>query len=61
MEPAIPTFITQLWPVIWPFLLLAVVWIVIRFVFRLAMRVMVTGCAVLLLVGAVLFVLRLVR
>ncbi len=61
MDIAIPTFISNLWPVIWPFVLLAVVWIVIRFVFRLAMRVMVTGCVVLLLAGAAIFILRLVR
>ncbi len=61
MESSIPAFFANLWPVIWPFLLIAAAWIVIRFVFKLAMRVMVSGCFILLLLGAALIVFRLLR
>ncbi len=61
MSSILPTFLSPYWTFIWPLLALAVLWILIRFVFRLAMRVMLTGCAVLLVVGAVILVLRLVH
>ena len=54
-------FFSNLWPILWPILAIAVVWIVIRFVFKLAMRVMVSGCFVLLLLGAALIIFRLLR
>ncbi len=61
MEPTIPAFLTNLWPVIWPILLIAAAWIVIRFVFKLALRVMVSGCFIILLLGAALIIFRILR
>jgi hypothetical protein len=61
MEPSFAAFFSNLWPVIWPFVLIAAAWIVIRFVFKLAMRVMVTGCFIILLLGAAIIVLRMLR
>ena len=37
---------------------LAIVWIVIRFVLRLAWRILFTGCALILVLGLVLFLIR---
>jgi hypothetical protein len=37
---------------------LAVVWIIIRFVLRLAWRLLFTGCALILALGLVLFLIR---
>ncbi len=61
METSSAVFFSNLWPVIWPFLLIAAAWIVIRFVFKLAMRVMVSGCFVILLLGAAIIVIRMLR
>jgi hypothetical protein len=58
MESSFAAFFSNLWPVIWPILLIAAAWIVIRFVFKLAMRVMVSGCFIILLLGAAIIVLR---
>lgn len=61
MESTTAAFFSNLWPVIWPILAIAAIWIVIRFVFKLALRVMVSGCFIILLLGAALFVFRLLR
>jgi hypothetical protein len=37
---------------------LAIVWIVIRFVLKLAMKILFTGCALILLFGIIIFVIR---
>ena len=56
MESSILSNILSL---IWPFLVLAVIWIVLRFVFRWAMRIMAAGCAVLLVIAVALVFFRL--
>lgn len=42
-------------------LALAVGWLLIRFIFKLAMRVFVIGCAVILLLGGVLILLGIIK
>jgi hypothetical protein len=61
METSIAASFTSLWPILWPILALAVVWILIRFVFKLALRVMFSGCFILLLLGAAVIIFRLMR
>lgn len=61
MQPLVPAFLSSLWPVIWPILALAVLLILLRFIFKLAMRVVVSGCVVLLLVGAAVLLFRFLR
>jgi hypothetical protein len=61
MDTTLTSFFSNLWPILWPLLALAVVWILIRFIFKLAFRVMVSGCFLLLLLGAALFFFRVVR
>jgi hypothetical protein len=61
MDSSAASFLSNLWPILWPILAIAAVWIVIRFVFKLAMRVMVSGCFILLLIGAALIVFRMLR
>lgn len=61
MQPLIPAFLSSLWPTIWPILALAVLLILLRFIFKLAMRVVVSGCVVLLLVGAAVLLFRFLR
>ncbi|MDD5368972.1 MAG: hypothetical protein PHQ40_07805 [Anaerolineaceae bacterium] len=40
---------------------LAVLWIVLKFILKLAMRVVVSGCVIILVVGLILFAFRYVR
>ncbi len=40
---------------------LAVVWILIRFIFKLAMRVMALGCVGILILGGILIAIRMMR
>jgi hypothetical protein len=61
METSLASFFSNLWPIVWPLLALAVVWILIRFIFKLAFRVMATGCVLLLVLGAALFIFRVIR
>jgi hypothetical protein len=41
--------------------ILAVIWIVLKFVLKLAMRVVASGCFVILLLGVILLAFRYVR
>jgi hypothetical protein len=54
-----PSLFANILSLIWPFLVLAVIWILLRFVFRMAMRVMAAGCAVLLVIAVGLIIFRL--
>lgn len=40
---------------------LAVIWIVLKFILKLAMRVLVSGCVVILIIGIILIATRYVR
>lgn len=40
---------------------LAVIWIVLKFILKLAMRVLVSGCVIILIIGAILIATRYVR
>jgi hypothetical protein len=39
-------------------LAIAVVWFVLQFLFKLALRIFVGGCLVIVIIGAILFLLR---
>jgi hypothetical protein len=60
MEPifSLPANLTQILVII---AVLAVVWIAIRFIFRLAFRVMALGCLGIVILGALLAALGLAR
>lgn len=40
---------------------LAVIWIVLKFILKLAMRVLVSGCVIILIIGLILVATRYVR